>query len=71
MMGSLVAAYGSTSGGMSGGYWALVVLIAGVVIAAGVWLFFRMRNRRARPEPAASRFRLRRGRSEPFASSLA
>ena len=46
MMGSLVAAYGSTSGGMSGGYWALVVLIAAVVIAAGVWLFVRMRNRR-------------------------
>jgi hypothetical protein len=52
MIGSLLAAYGSTSGGMSGGYWALVVVIAAVVIAVGVWLFFRMRKRvRLRPPP--------------------
>jgi hypothetical protein len=52
MMGSLVAAYGSTSGGMSGGSWALVIAIAAVVIAAGVWLFLRMRNRREQgPSP--------------------
>jgi hypothetical protein len=52
MIASLLAAYGPTSGGMSGGYWALVVVIAAFVIAAGVWLFFRMRKRRAHgPSP--------------------
>ena len=55
MIGSLLAAYGSTNGGMSGGYWALVVVITAVVIAAGVWLFFRMRNRRSHgPSPQHS-----------------
>jgi hypothetical protein len=56
MIGSL-AAYSYGSGDSSGAYWAVVILIAAAVIAVGVWLFFRIRSRRAHdpsPHPPGS-----------------
>jgi hypothetical protein len=51
MYGSL-SAYSYGNGGSGGtAYWLLVILIAAVVIAAGTWLFLRMRDRRADHNP--------------------
>ena len=51
MLGSL-SAYSYGSGGSGGvAYWLLVILIAAVVIAAGTWLYLRLRDRRAHHSP--------------------
>ena len=54
MIGSL-AAYSYGCGGSDGAYWAIVVVVALLLIGVAGWLFFRMRGRGSRrahhPDP--------------------
>ena len=51
MLGSLSAYSYGNGGSGSVVYWLLVILIVAAVIAAGTWLFVRMRDRRVRHNP--------------------
>jgi hypothetical protein len=46
MMELLAISYGQAGGGSSAGYWAVVAIVALVVIAVAGWLFLRMRGHR-------------------------